>query len=202
MGALLGGVGAAIASGLVLLAAGVISLPGGDDATEPTTTTSSTVPESPFGLSPVLDSNRIGDYKVREDGSSQGAVKVFGEPNDQVRDEIEDSCTMTWGGTYRMEIVFYNLGGADPCRKGRFCRARLTGEHWRTTKRLQIGEAVRRLQRLYPDAQEFPSGDTTFWGLEPTEFACGRDARQGGLNAVVRDGVVIAFTVSFLGGGD
>jgi hypothetical protein len=202
MSALITGAGAALVSLIGLLLAGVISFPGGDDATKSNTTTGSntTVRDSPYGPSYLLSAIRIGDYKVHSDGSSEGANAAFGDPSDIAPGRGD--CTMTWKD-YGIRIVFYNLGGFDPCKRGRFCRAHISEQNWRTTAGLQIGESVRRLQKLYPTAQEFPSGGTTFWALEPPKVsACGRDARQGGLNAVARDGKIVAFTVSSLEGGD
>ena len=203
MSALITGAGAALVSLMGLLLAGVISLPGGDDPTtsKATTRSSTTVRDSPFGPSYLLSAVRIGDYKVHAAGSSDGAKAAFGDPSD-ITPGMGD-CTMTWKDFFGMKIVFYNLGGNDPCQQGRFCRARISEQNWRTTAGLQIGESVRRLRKLYPTAQEFPSGETTFWALEPPEVsACGRDARQGGLNAVASDGKIVAFTVSSLEGGD
>jgi hypothetical protein len=199
VGAVLTGLGAAVAT--ALLVTGVVPLPTRDESPNSTATTSPAVPTSPFGSSHVLSSDRIGDYQVRADGTSSGAEKEFGEPTDRARNVEQGDCTMTWNAD-DVRITFYNLGGYDPCRRGRFCRARIEGPLWQTTKGLQIGESVRRLQRLYPGAKEFPAGEATFWALEPTGLACGRDARQGGLNAIASEGKIVAFTISHLAGGD
>jgi hypothetical protein len=166
-------------------------------------TTVETGADSPYGPSYLLSSKRIGDYKVQPGHVSLDAKKVFGDPTTQVQRGRNGDCTMTWR-SYGVRIRFYNNFEPNACRAGNFCQAQIAGENWKTTLGLQVGESVRRLRRLYPEAQEFP-GKTTLWALERTGLECGGtgiDSRQGALNAIARDGKVVGFTVSYLGGGD
>jgi hypothetical protein len=94
----------------------------------------------------------IGAYAVRRDGSLAGAVRVFGEPASRRHVFSLGDCRVVWP-EHGPTIEFYNLGGQNACGpNGRFGRAYLRGRHWMTTKHLNVGESIRKLRRLYPNA--------------------------------------------------
>src|SRR4051812_10421747 len=94
-----------------------------------------------FPESRRVSSERIGLYKVEENGTSQGALNALGQPSKQERPE-GGTCIMVWKEP-DLGITFGNLGGANPCLYGSFCSADV-GRGWATTKGLEVGESVRR----------------------------------------------------------
>jgi hypothetical protein len=151
--------------------------------------------------SQVVSSARIGLFKVEESGRAEDAFLAYGDPSS--RQQLDKtSCRMAWQ-QLGLEISFYNLGARDPCFEGRFCSATITGRQWATSRGLQVGESVRRLWELYPEAKQLgrQDGALVYYVLEPGTYSCGRDA-VGGLQAVTAGGRIGSFTVSFAAGGD
>ena len=169
-----------------------------DGESAPPVSTGETVP-LPFPPSRLISSERIGHYQVEADGSLDGAMVALGSPTDMRA--TGDTCTVSWTAE-GVEMRFYTHGGQDPCMYGQFCSASLYGGDWATTKGLQRAESVRRMWKLYPEAEKVEEpGEVTRWVLERGTALCGRDAR-GGLEALTASGKVVAFWVSFLAGGD
>jgi hypothetical protein len=149
--------------------------------------------------SQLVSSARIGLFKVEESGRAEDAFLAYGDPSSRQQTD-KTSCRMAWR-QLGLEISFYNLGANDPCFEGRFCSATITGRQWATSRGLQVGESVRRLWELYPEAKQRPDGALVYYGLEPGTYPCGRDA-VGGLEAVTAGGLIGSFTVTFAAGGD
>jgi hypothetical protein len=149
---------------------------------------------------------KLGAYAVRADGSLRGAISAFGDPTSRERRSGGSACTTSWR-RHGLSIDFYNLGGSDPCSPegGRFSRAVMRGDHWVTTKRLRIGDSVRKLRQLYPGARLEP-GTRGFWPagywLLRRYSPIGVGGYYPGLLAEIRNGKVVGFHVRFAAGGD
>ena len=141
---------------------------------------------------------RIGNFAVKRDGSLGGLVDAFGRPT-TLRRTGSVGCVAKWR-PLRMEVRLYNLGGRNPCSRtgGRFGRATLVGRVWRTSKGLEIGDAVARVRRVYPRATE----NGAWWWLVTRRTPFGAAGRYPGLAAKVTRGRVVAFQVSYPAGGD
>jgi hypothetical protein len=147
---------------------------------------------------------KIGSFLVKRDGTLGGAIDAFGRPGSRHRQGV--SCTVRWP-RHGLRIVFYNLGGQRPCQPttGHFSNARACGAHWETGRGLEIGDRLRRLRRLYPNAEfhsaepgSWPAG----WWLIRRSSPFGTNGSYPGLLARVRDRHVVAFHVRYPAGGD
>ncbi len=74
---------------------------------------------------------KMSSFAVKRDGTLGGAIDAFGQPGS--RDRNGEICPRRWPH-HGLRIVFYNLGGNNPCRGafGFFSNARAKGPHWRT----------------------------------------------------------------------
>jgi hypothetical protein len=147
---------------------------------------------------------RMGSFAVKRDGTLAGAIRAFGQPGS--RDRNGEVCTARWP-RHGLKIVFYNLGGFNPCRPahGFFSNARARGAHWDTDRGLAIGDRQRRLRNLYPGATLraaepgfWPSG----WWLVRRHSQFGTAGHYPGLLAHMQDRRVAAFHVLYAAGGD
>jgi hypothetical protein len=97
---------------------------------------------------------KIGGYAVKKDGTLFGAIEEFGEPTSirrgRYRGRVSGTCVVRWRNL-GLRIIFYNLGGQDPCvpQYGFFREALLTGPRWTTTKRVRIGDPMHELYNRY-----------------------------------------------------
>ena len=119
------------------------------------------------------------------------AIQVFGEPS--ARQIAGDTCRLSWGehGVV-METYYLNLGneGPNPCGpRGRHKQTTVTGERWRTLKKLEIGDPLSKLRMLYPRAQK---ESATRWRLA-TRRSFGISFPS--LEATLKRGRVVSFTV-------
>ena len=170
---------------------------GDDDEQVATPTTTSTA--VPFPPSRQVSQERVGLYNVEADGTPAGAQLAFGPPTSQATPQ-RLTCTMAWEDI-GVEAKFYDLGGGDPCVDGSFCNATITGREWATTKGLQVGESARRVEELYPNAEQVREpGVVIHWVLEEAVSPCGDD--PGGLVASSGGGRIFGFEVSYAKGGD
>jgi hypothetical protein len=163
-------------------------------------------PAAPAHTFAIRGDVEIGAFAVKANGTLAGAIDAFGQPTTLSRLYRGQTCLATWT-KHGLRIDFYNLGGHDACqpRHGRFARAIARGPHWQTTRRLKIGDSVRRLVRLYPTAR-LQRGERGFW---PSGFwlvrrysIYGEGSYYPGLLAETRAGTVVAFHVRYPAGGD
>ncbi|MGH3010270.1 MAG: hypothetical protein ACRDLZ_06355 [Gaiellaceae bacterium] len=147
---------------------------------------------------------KIGSFEIKRDGTLGGAVEAFGRPDSRKRHGV--SCTVRWE-RHALKMVFYNLGGENPCRKesGLFSNARAAGPHWKTNRGLEIGDSQRRLRSLYPNAR-FRSGlesvlPARCW-LVTRRSQLGTGGRYPGLLAKLLGERVSQFQVRYPAGGD
>jgi len=145
---------------------------------------------------------KIGTFAVKRDGTLAGAIDAFGQPGS--RDRNGEICTVRWA-RHGLRIVFYNLGGHNPCRPaiGFFSNARAKGTHWETNRGLEIGDGQRRLRDLYPKAT-FHSGDfwPDGWWLVRRWSQFGVGGWYPGVLATMAGRRVAAFRVEYPAGGD
>jgi hypothetical protein len=147
---------------------------------------------------------KMGSFAVKRDGTLRGAIDAFGSPTSRVRDG--SVCTARWH-RHGLKIVFYNLGGQNPCRPafGFFSNARAKGPHWRTGQGLEIGDWRGRLRSLYPNAR-FHRAEPGFWPagwwLVRRWSPIGAGGHYPGLLAKMQDRRVVEFHVRFAAGGD
>jgi hypothetical protein len=147
---------------------------------------------------------KIGSFLVKRDGTLRGAIDAFGRPGSRHREGV--ACTVRWP-RHGLRIGFYNLGGQRPCQPatGYFSSARARGPHWVTGRGLEIGDRLRRLRKLYPNA-EFHSGESgswpAGWWLVRRSSQFGTGGSYPGLLARVQDRHVVAFHVRYPAGGD
>jgi hypothetical protein len=147
---------------------------------------------------------KMGSFAVKRDGTLRGAVDTFGQPSSKVRNG--EVCTARWS-QHGLRIVFYNLGGHNPCRGryGFFSNARAKGPHWKTNRGLAIGDSGSRLKNLYPKAR-FHAPEQGFWPagwwLVRRESQFGTGGFYPGLLAHMHSGDVQAFYVRYAAGGD
>lgn len=77
---------------------------------------------------------------------------MFGTP--AARQIDGDTCKLTWGAHgVTMETFYLNLGneGPNPCGpQGRHRSTTVSGEKWKTSKGLEIGDSLADLRKLYP----------------------------------------------------
>jgi hypothetical protein len=147
---------------------------------------------------------RMGSFKVKRDGTLRGAIDAFGQPGSRERNG--EICTVRWA-RHGLKIVFYNLGGFNPCRPahGFFSRARARGAGWETDRALRIGDRQRRLRNLYPGATFHPAMPNFWpsgWWLVRRTSQFGTGGSYPGLLAHMQDRRVAAFHVRYPAGGD
>jgi hypothetical protein len=147
---------------------------------------------------------KIGGYTVKEDGTLFGAIKEFGEPTSLRRGGRRlrgwNACVARWR-QLGLRIVFYNLGGQDPCKPqyGYFRDALITGKQWRTSKGLRVGQPWRYIFRYYARPM---TRNGTWWSLVRRRWPYGSGGTYGALSAKVMNGWVIAFQVYYQAGGE
>jgi hypothetical protein len=147
---------------------------------------------------------KMSSFAVKRDGTLGGAIDAFGQPG--TRNRNGEVCTVRWP-RHGLKIVFYNLGGHNPCRPafGFFSNARAKGPHWRTNRGLEIGDRQRRLRNLYPNATFHPRQRFSWpagWWLVTRQSQFGTGGSYPGLLARMQDRHVVAFHVRYPAGGD
>jgi hypothetical protein len=161
---------------------------------------------SPLAVRRVISGDwRIAGFRVRANGTLGGAIRAFGAPASKRRVfPTREGCRVVWR-RLGVRILFYNLGGNDPCsrRYGYFNNARIDGTRWRTGRGLTIRQSVERLRDLYPRARYHRGGPYgSGWWLVVRRSVIGIGGSYPGLLARSRDRRVTAFVVNYPAGGD
>jgi hypothetical protein len=140
---------------------------------------------------------QIGRFLVQRNGTLDGAIQAFGKPTSLRRGRYEE-CTARWQ-RFGLRIVFYNLGGRNPCLRqyGYFSTATMVGRHWVTARGLRLGDPARKLHVLYS-----PRRFTGSWAWLLSRYYLPYHARYPGLAAKIHHGWVTAFRVRYPAGGD
>jgi hypothetical protein len=151
----------------------------------------------------VRADNWIDTFAVKDDGTLGGAKAALGEPS-RLFYTSDLSCRARWASV-GIWMDFYNLGGDDPCADatGHFSRAIIRGPVWETGKGLGIGDRLRKLRRLYPNAVRRSDGaGRVGWWLVVRRSPYGLGGRYPGLLGLSRDRRVTGFVVRYPAGGD
>jgi hypothetical protein len=140
---------------------------------------------------------QIGRYRVQRDGTLDGAIRTLGTPTSLRRGRYGE-CTAHWQ-PIGLRIVFYNLGGQNPCLRqyGYFSTATMVGRHWVTARGLRLGDPARKLHVLYS-----PRRFTGSWAWLLSRYYRPYDGRYPGLAAKIHRGWVTALRVRYPAGGD
>jgi hypothetical protein len=145
----------------------------------------------------IRSDENVGAFAVKSDGTLGGAIRALGAPTSRVRNR--ESCHTRWA-SLGVQILFYNLGGQDPCSNtfGRFAQATIVGTGWRTSNGLEIGDSLTRLRQVFPHSGKH--GDWYWLVIRPDQFGYG--GRYGALRAKIQHGRVVAFVVRYQAGGE
>ena len=103
---------------------------------------------------------RLGDYRVSDEPTYQGAIDGLGAPSGcRLVNGNPTSATATWR-TLGVRMNLVTFGGMPSGKTG--CTApkliqvstiRVTGKRWYTSRSLRVGDSVTRLRGLYPTAR-------------------------------------------------
>jgi hypothetical protein len=143
---------------------------------------------------------------VKRNGTLGGAIAALGTPASKTRIwPMSEACRVVWPQRIGARMVFYNLGGQNPCsrRYGYFSEAVMTGKRWRTSKGLAIGDPRSKLLQLYPNARY--RSDRYYgnsWWLITRGSRYGGGGVYPGLRAHLQSGRIVKFVVTYPAGGD
>ena len=162
------------------------------------------VPAAPPRPLVIVSDTSIAGFRVKPNGKLTGAIAALGTPTSKQRIFSHgEGCLVRWRHL-GVRMVFYNLGGQNPCspRFGYFSDATAVGSRWRTGKGLRIRDPVRRLRTLYPRASYHSRGLYRGWWLVSRRAPFGERGTYPGLLARTRDQRVVTFIVTYPAGGD
>jgi hypothetical protein len=133
---------------------------------------------------------KLGQFHPGKDPTLRGATGAFGQPTSA--DGTDTTCKVRWSGP-RLRIDFSNFAGLDPCspQGGRAQEVFIgSSPEWETAKHLEVGQRVKRLRHLYPNATRHGSK----WWLKAAVSHLGRTHRYAVLAARTANGRVSGFT--------
>ena len=140
----------------------------------------------------------IGEFRPARNPRLRAAIRAYGDTSSSSGGG--EICRVRWADL-GVRITFQNFGGVDSCEPsgGRAQKAVVSGDsRWRTDRGLRLGNTVRRLERLYPNARRTPRGFRLVEGILPF----GAPVRYAVLGARVANGRVRAFTLFIGAAGD
>ncbi len=133
----------------------------------------------------------IDGFLVGSTRSVDSAADAFGVPSSRQRDGYY--CRLTWE-RLGIQVIVSSGAGRNPCLQGQFAGAVATGERWRTSEGLRVGDALAELRVRHPKARQRPDG---WWWLTVTRRrVAGRLRPQPTLMAHVRGGRVDSIVVA------
>lgn len=122
------------------------------------------------------------------DGTVRQAIEAFGQPS--ANESRYDQCLLTWRSLGVAMETYYTNAALDPCGpEGRHRSTTVKDPRWRTSDGLAIGDTLRKLRELYPEAEEDEPGK---WWLTTRLFV---GIQFPGLEASIKDGRVVSFKV-------
>ena len=137
-------------------------------------------------------------WRTLEDGDAyRKAVKAFGTPTGVGKGRPDSNlCTVRWE-RIGVDVGFAGTPGSCAARNLRravWYGMRLSGPRWMTARRLQVGDPVRRIERLYPGATYVsrPPQSAEWWLITEKQAELGRKPL---LVAEVGAGRVVAIRV-------
>jgi hypothetical protein len=140
----------------------------------------------------------LGDWHVAAHPEYPKAVHALGAPTSVENPDIP-GCAATWAGL-GLRIQFESFGIASSCNDGRAQAAVVKGPNgrssWRTQRGLRVGDSLRKLSRLYPNARRKPSARVIVYQENPV-------LGDGSIiTAVIRHHKVASFRLWLGGAGD
>lgn len=152
----------------------------------------------------IRGDTRIGTFRVKADGTLNGVIRAFGQPDTLRGGGI--SCKAVWR-SHGLTISFYNLGGQNACTPngGHFSQAVMRGERWQTASGLRVGMPARVIRRFHPRAKWHPGLRHYWpaaWWLVTRTYPFGSGSEYPGLLAETRNRRVFGFRVRYPAGGD
>jgi hypothetical protein len=140
----------------------------------------------------------LGHWHVAAHPEYGKAVHALGTPTSVANPDIP-GCAATWAGL-GLRIQFESFGGGTSCADGRAQSAVVKGadgrSSWRTQRGLRVGDGLRKLRRLYPNARRKPSARVIVYQENPV-------LGDGSIvTAVIRHRKVASFRLWLGGAGD
>jgi hypothetical protein len=140
----------------------------------------------------------LGDWHVAAHPEYPKAVHALGAPSNVENPDIP-GCAATWAGL-GLRIQFESFGGGTSCADGLAQAAVVKGPHgrssWRTQRGLRVGDSLRKLRRLYPNARRKASARVIVYQENPI-------LGDGSIvTAVIRHHKVASFRLWLGGAGD
>ncbi|MEA2419679.1 MAG: hypothetical protein QOE60_1885 [Thermoleophilaceae bacterium] len=140
----------------------------------------------------------LGSWHVTAHPEFGKAVHALGSPSNVANPDIP-GCRATWSGL-GLRIQFESFGGGVSCSDGLAQAAIVKGaagrSSWRTQRGLRVGDSLRKLRRLYPNARRRPSARVIVYQRNP---ALGDGSI---VTAVIREHRVASFRLWLGGAGD
>ena len=145
----------------------------------------------------IRSDEKLGAFAIKNDGTLGGAIRALGAPTSRARNQ--ESCHTRWA-SLGVQILFYNLGGQNPCSNtfGRFGKATVVGSGWGTSNGLKIGDSLARLRQVFPHSGKH--GDWYWLVIRPSRFGYG--GHYAGLQAKIQHNRVVAFVLTYQAGGE
>jgi hypothetical protein len=140
----------------------------------------------------------LGDWHVAVHPEYPKAVRALSAPTSVANPDIP-GCAATWAGL-GLRIQFESFGGGTSCADGRAQAAVVKGPNgrssWRTQRGLRVGDSLRKLRRLYPNARRKGSARVIVYQENPM-------LGDGSIvTAVIRHHKVASFRLWLGGAGD
>jgi len=111
----------------------------------------------------------LGGWHVTAHPEYGKAVHALGQPSHVNNPDIPH-CQVTWA-RLGLRIQFTSFGGASSCADSLAQSAVVKGPNgrssWRTQRGLRVGDSLRKLRRLYPDARRKPSARVIVYQEDP-----------------------------------
>jgi hypothetical protein len=140
----------------------------------------------------------LGSWHVAAHPEYPKAVVALGEPS-HVKNPDIPGCLATWK-RLGLKIQFESFGIASDCSDGKAQAAVVKGHRgrvsWRTQRGLRVGDGLRKLKRLYPNARRKPGARVIVYQKDPP-------IGDGSIvTAVLRKGKVASFRLWLGGAGE
>ena len=111
----------------------------------------------------------LGGWHVAAHPEYGKAVRALGAPSSVENPDIP-GCAASWSGL-GLKIQFESFGGGTSCADGRAQAAVVKGpagrSSWRTQRGLRVGDSLRKLRRLYPNARRKPAARVIVYQRNP-----------------------------------
>jgi hypothetical protein len=129
---------------------------------------------TPFVVRATANVQQLGDFNITRNPTFQGAIDVFGEPDDCVIRSRSWFGTAVWRSEgFRLRITTLGVlpTGETFCTDPpdvKIDSVTVTGRRWHTARGLLIGDSLAKFHHLYPRARRFWNG----WGITSLYQRC------------------------------